>query len=73
MSIRKNKITKSLRNLVGDKKAITQISYVEGLEYIDVWREITIYNTESTKHFISLIRKLEDVKASDSDLISRFK
>ena len=49
------------------------MTYFESMDYTDFWREITIYIAESTKHFISVMRKLEDVKASDSDFIARFK
>lgn len=73
MSLTENTLAKSLRKMVGDKKAISNMVYFENLDYIDFWREVTLYIGESTKHYLSLMRKLEDVKASDSDLISRFK
>lgn len=73
MAFQENTIAKSFRKIVGDKKSITQITFLETIDYVGFWREITVYVGESTKHFISLVRKLEDVKASDSDLISRLR
>lgn len=66
-------IAKNLRKIVGEKKTITQITYLENMDYTDYWREITVHSTEATKQFIILIKKLEDIKSSESDLISRFK